>query len=389
MKILIAPDSFKGSLTALEVAENIEKGILRILPDAEVLKVPMADGGEGTLQSLVDANQGEVIEKEVVGPLGDKVEGYFGYLAKDNTGVVEMAVASGLPLISEQDLNPMKTTTYGTGELIKAALDKGVKELIIGIGGSATNDGGVGMAQALGVKFLDSSGEEIGFGGGELDKIESIDMSGLDPRIKDVKIRVACDVTNCLYGPEGAAHIYGPQKGATPEMIKILDDNLRHLAEVVKRDLAKDVQSIVGGGAAGGLGAGLVAFLDAKLETGVDIILDATNLAARMKGVDLVITGEGRLDSQTVNGKTPIGVAKKAKEFGLPVIAISAIFGDGVEKVLGEGIDAVFNMYQDPSVSMEDQPTEEWLQFIAEQIMRALKIETSAPDMGIAFEYIS
>lgn len=374
MKILIAPDSFKGSLTALEVAESIEKGVIEVLPEAETIKIPMADGGDGTIQSLVDANGGTLITKQVIGPLGNKIEAYFGLLEEKETAVIEMATASGLPLISKERLNPMKATTYGTGELIKAALDKGINELIIGIGGSATNDGGVGMAQALGVSFLDSKGEEIGFGGEELARIDTIDMSNLDPRIKNVNIRVACDVTNSLYGLDGAAYIYGPQKGATPEMIKELDNCLRHFANIVQKELGKDLQSIPGGGAAGGLGAGLVAFLDAELEPGVDIVLDENGFNEIINDIDLVVTGEGRLDGQTVKGKAPIGVAKRAKEYDIPVIAIGAVLGQNVEKVLKEGIDAVFSILQD-TVPFEEEPTTEWIQFTAEQVFRTNKLE--------------
>lgn len=374
MKILIAPDSFKGSLTALEVATQIEKGILKAAKDTEILKVPMADGGEGTMQSLVDSHNGEIISQQVTGPLGNKIKSYFGYLAASKTGVIEMALASGLPLISENELNPLYTTTYGTGGLIKAALDKGAKKLIIGIGGSATNDAGVGMAQALGISFKDKTGQEISFGGNQLKKIVDFDLSNLDPRIKDTEIRVACDVSNRLYGPAGAAFIYGPQKGATPAMIEELDSNLYYFAELLKQKLDIDVQNIPGSGAAGGLGAGLLAFLDAKLEKGIEIVLDAVDLTAKLDGVDLVITGEGRLDSQSVNGKTPIGVARAAKAKNIPVIGISAIFGEGVENILQEGIDAVFNMLYDQELAAEKN-TCKWLQFIAEQVMRTVKLD--------------
>lgn len=375
MKILIAPDSFKGSLTALEVAENIAKGVLSVLPETEITKVPMADGGEGTVQSLVDATGGKIISKEVTGPLGESVKAYFGLLGDGKTGVIEMATASGLPLVPPGKADPTKTTTYGTGELIKAALDEGAQELIIGIGGSATNDGGVGMAQALGISFQDKDGNEIGFGGGELNRIESIDMSGLVPRMKGVKIRVACDVNNPLYGPDGAAHIYGPQKGATPEMVKQLDNNLRHFARIVKRELGKDIQSIPGAGAAGGLGAGLVAFLNAELRSGVEIVLETNKFAEKLQGVDLVITGEGKIDGQTVKGKTPIGVARKAKEHGIPVIAFAGTLGNDADIVLKEGIDAIFSIIQQP-VALEEaiQKTAEWLQFSTEQVFRTFKL---------------
>ncbi len=370
-KILIAPDSFKGNLTALEVAENIERGILSIISDVEVVKVPMADGGEGTVQSLVDATKGRFIYKEVTGPIGEPVRAQFGILGDGRRAVIEMATASGLPLVPYDKRDPSKTTTYGTGELIKAALDEEVEELIIGIGGSATNDAGVGMAQALGVKFLDDNGDEVGAGGGELAKIESIDMSGLDSRIEEIDIKVACDVTNPLYGPEGASCIYASQKGADLEMVKELDNNLYHFAMIVNRELNKDIQNIPGAGAAGGLGAGLVAFLGAQLKAGIEIVLEANRFTEKLEGVDLVITGEGQLDSQTINGKTPIGVARAAKEYDIPVIAIAGNIDDDVDKVLKDEIDAVFSTNQ-RLVSLEEAINKApiWLQMISRQIIK-------------------
>ncbi|MCK4257592.1 MAG: glycerate kinase [Halanaerobiales bacterium] len=334
MKVLIAPDSFKGSLSALEVSENIEKGILMFLSDAEIIKVPMADGGEGTVQSLTDATNGKKIYKTVTNPLGEPIEAYFGILGDGKTAVIEMATASGLPLIPFDKADPSKTTTYGTGELIKAALDEG-----------------------------------------ELNRIESIDMSGLDPRINEVKIKVACDVTNLLYGPNGAAYVYAPQKGADPEMVKMLDDNLRYFADVVQKVLGKDIQNIPGSGAAGGLGAGLVTFLNAELKSGVEIVLNVNELREKMKDVDLVITGEGKIDNQTVNGKTPIGVAKIAKEFGIPVIAIVGTVDDHANLVINAGIDAIFSIIQKP-VSMEKaiEKTPKWLQLTSEHVMRVFNL---------------
>ncbi len=371
MKIIIAPDTFKGGLTALEVANNIEKGIYNYLSDAKIIKIPMADGGEGTVQSLVDATDGYFLYEKVTGPLGETVEAHFGILGDNKTAVIEMAVASGFDLVPTEKANPCITTTYGTGELIKAALDEKIEEIIIGIGGSATNDGGVGMAQALGVKFLNNGGKNIGFGGRHLGEIESIDISELDPRIKEVEIKVACDVTNPLYGTEGAAYVYGPQKGATTEMIKKLDENLRHLNDVVKKELGKDLQSIPGGGAAGGLGAGLVAFLDAKLQSGVKIILDKNNFEKEVKDSDLVITGEGKIDSQTVKGKTPIGIAKVAQKYNKPVIAICGSLGDKFELVLEEGIDAVFSILQEPcNIEEAITDTPRLLTITSEQVIR-------------------
>ena len=342
-KIVIAPDSFKGNLTSLEVATCLEKGIKRVLPKAKCIKVPMADGGEGTVQSLVDAAKGKIIRKRVKGPAGKLVTAKYGWLAKQKTAVIEMAEASGLPLVSGRQKNPLKTTTYGTGQLILDAINKGAKKIIIGVGGSATNDGGSGMAQALGVKFLNSNNREIKeLGcGGVLSKITKIDAEGVDPRVAKTKIVVACDVENPLTGKKGASHVFGPQKGATPKMVQQLDENLKHLGKLMKRDLGKDVVRIPGSGAAGGLGGGLLAFANAKLESGIDIVLDATNLAKYIKGADLVLTGEGRVDFQTAFGKTPSGVAKAAKKNKVPVIAIGGALSDDARQVFGHGIDAI------------------------------------------------
>lgn len=377
MRILIAPDSFKGSLSALEVAANIEQGILKVIPEAEIFKVPMADGGEGTVQSLVDATGGRIIYKEVTGPLGDPVEAYFGILGDQKTAVIEMAAASGLTLVPPERLDPRNTTTYGTGELIKAALDEGVDNIIIGLGGSATNDAGIGMAQALGVHFLDSRGREVGFGGRELIRIEKIEMGGLDPRIKNVDVKVACDVTNPLFGPDGAAYIYGPQKGATPEVVEFLDNCLRYFAKTVKNELGQDIQNISGGGAAGGLGAGLVVFLNAELKSGIQIVLEANKIDKYLQQVDLVITGEGKIDSQTIKGKTPVGVARKAKEYNLPVIAIAGSVDDDAVIVFEAGIDSVFSIIQKP-ISLEDaiNNTAKWIQTTSEQIMKVYLLNT-------------
>lgn len=344
MKIVIAPDSFKESLTALEAAQAIEKGMKKVLSDADFIKVPMADGGEGTVQSLVDATGGKIISKTVTGPLGEPVEAFFGISGDEKTAVIEMAAASGLHLVPAEKRNPLITTTRGTGELIIAALDYGIEQIIIGIGGSATNDGGTGMAKALGIKLLDSDGNEIADGGGVLANIAAIDVSNIDPRLASVCIEVACDVDNPLTGPRGASSIFGPQKGATPEMVRLLDGNLHHYAEMIRRDVGKDIEQIAGAGAAGGLGAGLMAFLSAELKRGVDIVLEATALEAQLKNADFVITGEGKIDAQTVFGKTPIGVAKTAKKHSIPVIAIAGNVGSDSHVVHEHGIDAVFSI---------------------------------------------
>jgi len=371
VKILIAPDSFKGSLTALQAAQAIENGIKHVMPDAETIKLPMADGGEGTIQSLVDATDGEIINCEVIGPLGNKLTGYFGLLGTTNTAVVEMAVASGLPLIPEAKRDPSKTTTYGTGELIKKALDHGAEKIIVGIGGSATTDAGMGMAQALGVKFLDKEDNELGYGGEELSRLHKIDLKDIDQRVKNTEFVVACDVDNPLYGKKGAAYVYGPQKGADNEMVKMLDNNLKHFAKIVKNELEIEIEEIPGAGAAGGLGAGLLAFLSAKLKPGIEIILNTSKFESYLDNVDLIFTGEGMIDEQTVYGKTPIGVAKKAKKYQIPVIGLAGSLGNKAELVLTEGIDAVFSILNLPiSLNEAQNKTAEWLEKLAEQVMR-------------------
>ncbi|EGA64746.1 glycerate kinase [Vibrio brasiliensis] len=344
MKVVIAPDSYKESLTAMEVATAIESGFKEIMPDAEYIKLPMADGGEGTVQSLVDATGGDIVTVEVTGPLGQPVEGFYGLLGDGSTAVIEMAAASGLHLVEPNERNPLLTTTYGTGELIKAALDRGVDHIIIGIGGSSTNDGGVGMAQALGAKLVDANGVDLPFGGGALADLVSIDLSGLDSRLETVQLEVACDVDNPLCGPKGASHIFGPQKGATPEMVTELDANLAHYAEVIRQTNGKEVINQAGAGAAGGLGAALLGLFDATLRPGISIVMDAVNLAEVVKDADLVITGEGRIDSQTIHGKTPIGVARTAKLYNLPVIGIAGSTAQDCRVVHDHGLDAVYSV---------------------------------------------
>lgn len=352
MKIVIAPDSFKGSLTAKEAADAIEKGIRRILPDARIAKVPIADGGEGTVQALVDATGGQIVTVEVTGPIGERVRADFGIVGEGEvapkTAVIEMAAASGLPLVPKGKRNPMRTTTYGTGELIRAALDRGCRKLVIGLGGSATVDGGAGMAQALGARLLDARGQEIPRGGGGLEHLARIDVSALDPRIAETTTIVACDVDNPLVGPRGGPEVFGPQKGATPEMVRRLDTFLERYAEIVRRDLGADVRDVPGAGAAGGLGAGCIAFLGAVLRPGIDIVLEVTTLEKYLVDADIVITGEGRIDAQTVYGKAPVGVAKLAKKYGIPVIAFAGSIGAGSKDVYGAGIDAVMSITSSP-----------------------------------------
>lgn len=342
MKIIIAPDSYKESLSAMDVAIAIEKGFKQVLPDAEYVKLPMADGGEGTVQSLVDATNGKILKHTVTGPLGHSVEGFWGLLGDGDTAVIEMAAASGIHLVTPELRNPLITTTYGTGELIKAALDQGVKHIIVGIGGSATNDGGIGMAQALGIRLLDDQDQELGFGGAELAKLVTIDTSKLDPRLSQVRLEVACDVDNPLCGDKGASAVFGPQKGATPEMVMELDNNLAHYAAIIKQQLGVDVRDMAGAGAAGGMGAALLGLFNAELRPGIEIVMDAVNLDSIVAEADLVITGEGRIDSQTIHGKTPIGVARSAKKHGLPVIGIAGCLSSDCGVVHQHGIDAVF-----------------------------------------------
>ncbi|MGF1695361.1 glycerate kinase [Vibrio lamellibrachiae] len=344
MKVVIAPDSYKESLTAMEVATAIERGFKKIMPNAEYVKLPMADGGEGTVQSLVDATGGVIVKQRVTGPLGDTVEGFFGLVGDGSTAIIEMAAASGLDLVERNKRNPLITTSYGTGELIKGALDKGVKHIIIGLGGSATNDGGIGMAQALGAKLLDENGIDLAFGGGSLHRLTTIDLSQLDPRLKTVTLEAACDVDNPLCGPKGASSVFGPQKGATPEMVEKLDSNLAHYAKIIYQATDKDVKDIPGSGAAGGLGAALIGLFDADLRPGINIVMDAVNLSDVVKDANLVITGEGRIDSQTIHGKTPVGVARTAKQFGLPVIAIAGSTAADCEVVHEHGIDAAYSV---------------------------------------------
>ena len=344
MKIVLAPDSFKGNLTSLQVASALEKGIKRVIPNAICVKVPMADGGEGTVQSLVDATGGKFIRKKVTGPAGKPVTARYGILSDGEIAVIEMAEASGLPEVEgTKDKNPLKTTTYGTGQLIVDAINKGVKHIIIGLGGSATTDGGAGMAQALGVRFLDKKGREIKElgAGGMLNKIANIDISGVGIKVKRTRVTVASDVENSLCGKKGAAHVFGPQKGATPAMVRKLDENLKHFASVIKKDLHKDVMKLKGAGAAGGLGAGLVAFTGAKIKSGIDIVVEATELSKHIKGADLVVTGEGRVDFQTAFGKTPSGVARAARKQKVQTIAIGGGITDDARGVFEHGIDGL------------------------------------------------
>lgn len=349
MNIIVAPDSYKGSLSAVSVADAMEQGILSVFPDSRVRKMPIADGGEGTVEALVTATGGRIIPETVLGPLGIPVKSFWGLLGDGETAVIEMAAASGLTLISPSERNPRQTTTYGTGQLIKAALDQGLRKFIIGIGGSATNDGGVGMAQALGIRFLDKAGMELPFGGASLAALTTIDISHADLRLAESTIQVACDVDNPLCGKSGASTVYGPQKGATPDIVAELDAALRRYAEIASGATGrKDIAGCPGAGAAGGLGAGLLFFTNAQLRPGVEIVLEAIHFTEAVRKADLVITGEGSTDFQTAFGKAPVGVAKVAREAGVPVLCLSGSLGKGCDDVLSHGIGGLMSIIPKP-----------------------------------------
>jgi glycerate kinase len=376
VKIAIAPNAFKGSLTAAAAAACIERGLRKALRGLTIVKLPMADGGDGTLLAIVAATAGRTVPSRVTDPLGREIRSVFGLTGDGRTAVIEMALASGLALLKAQERNPMLTTSRGTGELIRAALDRRVQEIVIGIGGSATNDGGMGLARALGVRFLDARHRELPDRGGALGRLARIDMSGLDARLKHTTISVACDVDNPLCGPRGAARVYGPQKGATPAMVNQLDAGLKRLAEVFHQDLGVKVANLPGAGAAGGLGAGLVAVLNARMRPGVEVVTHAIGLEGKLAGCDLVITGEGRLDGQTIFGKAPAGVARVAKKLGIPVIAICGSLGPDAGNVQRAGIAAFFSALEEP-VAEADLPRRGpgMLERCAEQVGRLLALK--------------
>lgn len=373
MKVLVACDSYKGSCSAVSAVQCMAEGIRRADPRVLVDTIPMADGGEGLVDAVLGAVPGRKCTVEVKNPLGAAVQASFGIL-EDGTAVIEMAAASGLPLLSRRERNPLKTTTYGTGQLIRAALDQGCTGILMGIGGSATNDAGAGMAQALGVRLLDRDGMDLPFGGGALDRLSRIDFSGMDERLAHTRIIVASDVVNPLCGEKGASAVYGPQKGATPEMVQVLENNLAHFAEVARKQTGRDVASEKGAGAAGGLGAGLKLFCNAELRSGVETVLDITGFDDRVKGADAVITGEGRIDYQSVYGKVPVGVAKRAKRQGnIPVIALVGSMGERAEEVYACGIDSIFSIAPGPvTMHYAINHTERLMRDAAERVMRLL-----------------
>lgn len=372
MRIVVAPDSYKGSISALAVANAIEQGVLAVFPDAEVIKIPIADGGEGTVEALVVGTNGRMLEQNVMGPLGDNVNAVWGILGDGETAVIEMAAASGLPLVPKDKRDPRIATTYGTGQLMLAAMDQGVRRMIIGIGGSATNDGGTGMARALGARFLDAAGNELPHGGAALAALAEIDTSGMDPRIRGIEIIVACDVDNPLCGPRGASAVYGPQKGATPPMITALDAALANYAAVAKLATGKDIAECPGAGAAGGLGSGLLFFTEAVLKPGVEIVLDVTDFATVVKTADLVISGEGATDFQTAFGKAPVGVAKLAKRYGVPMVCLSGGLGKGADDVLAHGIDGL--MSAPPRPMTLEECMQEGAPLVAEAAVRLCRL---------------
>jgi glycerate kinase len=357
LRFVVAPNPFKGSLGSPAAAAAIARGIRSVFPDAEVVEVPVADGGEGTVDALVAAHKGRLVPVEVEGPLGEPVRAAYGLIDGGRTAVVELAAAAGLPLVPPERRDPRVTSTYGFGQLIAAARDAGASAIIAGVGGSATNDGGAGMAQAIGYRLLDPDGKELARGGAELARLEHIDSSRVDTGWRRLEVKVACDVRNPLTGPEGATAVYGPQKGATPEMIPALDGALKRFAEVVKRDLGVDVAELPGAGAAGGAGAGLVAFLGAQLVPGAPLVVDASRLEQALAGARLVFTGEGRVDTQTAYGKGPSEVARRAKARGIPVVLLAGSLGDGWERVLEAGVTAVVPIAEGPA-SQEDLQNE-------------------------------
>ncbi|PEX52584.1 glycerate 2-kinase [Bacillus cereus] len=375
MKVVIASDSYKESLKAIEVCEAIERGFAAVFPEAEYVKVPIGDGGEGTVESLVGATMGEIISLNVTGPLGESVQAFYGMSKDKKTAFIEMAAASGLQHVPIEKRNPLITTTKGTGELILHALDQGAKHIILGLGGSATNDGGAGMLSALGARFINRKGEVIEPSGGTLHLITTVELSRVDSRLKDLKLEAACDVDNPLVGASGASFVFARQKGANVEMMKELDENLKHYANILKQHVSLDVSEIPGAGAAGGMGAAVVAVLKGQLRKGIEIVLDYTNFDKCIEGADLVVTGEGRIDEQTAYGKAPVGVAKRAKCRHTPVIAIGGSVSSNYTTVYEKGIDAVFSITASPMTLEEAyKRAEENIEMTARNIAAVWKL---------------
>ena len=374
MNIVVAPDSFKESLSAKDVASIIATAIAKIMPEANILQIPISDGGEGLLEALVTPSEGKLILVKVKDPLLRNIQAHYGILGDGTTAVVEMATASGLELLKESERNPLITSTYGTGELIRDALDKRCTKIIIGLGGSATNDGGIGMIKALGGKFLNKRGVSIDEGGGALDALNQIDITELDKRLLKCEIIGACDVSNPLTGNQGASIVFGSQKGGNTLELEQLDKNLFHYASVIKSDLGMDVKDVEGTGAAGGMGAALLAFLDAELMRGIDLIMDTLQLEAHIKNADLVVTGEGKIDRQTLYGKTIIGVAKVAQKHGIPVIVIAGKIGNDIDEIYKLGVTSIFSIVNQPMTLQESmEKTDYLIQSCVMNIFRIIK----------------
>lgn len=376
MKVLIAIDSFKGSISSVDGSKAISSGIRDVFPDAEIKTLPLADGGEGTVEALVHASGGQFVKKEVTGPLMEKIDAVYGILGDKKTAVIEVAAACGLPLVPYNKRNPSLTTTYGVGELIRDAIDKGCREFVIGLGGSATNDAGVGMLKALGFSFLDQFNEEIDLGGQGLQNIRKINITNVMPEIEFCTFNVACDVNNLLYGPNGAAYIFGPQKGATEEMIKELDNGLKNFAEMVLQELGKDIHNIVGAGAAGGLGAAFAGLLGANLQSGIELVLKIIEAERNMQGVDFVITGEGKMDGQTSMGKAPLGVAQLAQKHEIPVIALAGGITEETAVLNERGVTSYFSIVNAPMTleeAMDTKVTYNNLRSTTKQLFRLLQ----------------
>lgn len=372
MKVVIAPDSYKGSLTAMEVANSIEEGIIKYNKNIEVVKVPMADGGEGTVQALVDATGGKIINLKVCDPLLREIDSFYGILGDGKTAIIEMAAASGLNLLHKNELNPLITSTYGTGQILNDAIEKGCRKIIVGLGGSATNDGGAGMLRALGIRFLNKDGRDIPEGGGVLKNLYKIDKKNFNTEILKCEIIVACDVDNTLCGINGATNVFGPQKGASEDDIRILDEGLSEYSKIIKREFGVDVLNVSGSGAAGGTGAAFLV-IGAKLESGVDIVIRETNLVEALKDSDIVFTGEGRIDFQTKFGKAPYGVAKEAEKIGLPVIAICGEIGEGYDELYNHGFTSIFSIVNKP-MTLEDsiKDSKKLINDISERVIRLI-----------------
>lgn len=373
MKIVIAPDSFKGALSAPELCASVEKGIRNVVPNAVAVSIPLADGGEGTMENMVHATNGTLITAEVMNPLSQNISASYGVLGDGETVVIEVAQASGLTLISEQERNPLVTTSFGTGQLIKDALDRGYRRFIVGLGGSATNDAGMGILRALGMEFYDQHGSPIPDGGGYLSDLKRINDTRLDRRIEESTFLVACDVTNPLCGKNGASAVFGPQKGATKEMIETLDANLNHFADVILKQKGTEIRKIKGGGAAGGIAAAFVSFLNAEIDSGIDIIMEEVGFEEKIRDADLIITGEGKLDHQTLSGKVIMGVGKAAKNRDIPVLALCGQLDLDQLGLRELGILSSFSIIQQPcTLNTAFQQTADWTTEIIENLLRVI-----------------